>query len=104
MLDFSISHDRPKCFMPGCDKAGYPCFINSEKASEYLCAAHQIVRGFCSCCGNFSAGQDGFDFVHPGLCDICHDQIKSEVDDIGDEDFEDENFDNFIFVIIWQKK
>lgn len=36
---------------------------------------------FCLSCGMFCAGLESFDFVHPGYCDNCWDEIRTENDD-----------------------
>lgn len=33
---------------------------------------------FCFGCGEFCAGITSFDFIHPGYCDNCWDEIQSE--------------------------
>lgn len=58
---------------------------------------------FCLSCGMFCSGLESFDFIHPGYCDNCWDEIESDdwgvggydSDDIGDwpqdeDDSEDE--------------
>lgn len=32
---------------------------------------------FCLCCGQFCAGLESFDFIHPGYCDTCWDGVES---------------------------
>ena len=39
-------------------------------------------KGGCYCvsCGEFWGGIESFDFIHPGICDHCHDQIRADMD------------------------
>ena len=41
------------------------------------CADHAVENGFCCGCGIFCAGIESFDFIHPGLCDNCYDEVKA---------------------------
>jgi hypothetical protein len=64
--------------------------IPDERPHEYLCTEHAVEQGYCAYCGDFAAGTNGFDYIHPGACDKCHDEISSEIDDLdelGSEDF-----------------
>jgi len=48
----------------------------------YLCPDCLRKDGnFCFCCGMFSSGLQSFDFIHPGYCDTCWDEIENEVED-----------------------
>jgi hypothetical protein len=63
---------------------------------------------FCLGCGEFCAGMTSFDFIHPGFCDNCWDEIESDdwdadeydADDIDawpqddDDDYDEEDFRN----------
>lgn len=59
-----------------------------QKPDDVLCGKCASLW-YCLSCGNFSAGCEGFDFLHPGLCDNCrHDPDLSdydEEDDYGDD-------------------
>lgn len=82
--------ERPRCKHPGCHKAGFPCLlVPGQRPHEYLCTEHAIEQGYCAYCGDFAAGTSGFDFVHPGTCDACNGEIKSEVDDLEETDLDD---------------
>lgn len=66
-----------KCSLPD----AIPCFLITSKNNEpdeYLCSSCAEKEGYCSLCGWFSAGLDGFDFLHPGLCNNCHEQIYDD--------------------------
>lgn len=48
---------------------------------------------YCLSCGCFCSGIESFDFIHPGYCDNCWDEIEAETwrdddeydsDDVGD--------------------
>lgn len=41
---------------------------------------------FCVSCGQFCAGLQGFEFIHPGYCDNCWDEIESDCGDWEDEE------------------
>lgn len=55
---------------------------------------------FCLRCGEFCSGLESFDFIHPGYCDNCWDEIRAQNDDwecdeeeynpFADDDSEDE--------------
>ncbi len=51
--------------------------------------------GFCFGCGHYCSGMASFDFVHPGYCDNCWDEIQSaeswDDDDANDWDPEYED-------------
>jgi len=68
----------------GCYLPEPPRFTGSERAmverapDERLCPTCAADAGYCCSCGDFWAGISSFDFVHPGLCDHCHDQIQQD--------------------------
>ncbi len=53
----------------------------------YYCADHAADHGFCFSCGLFCAGIESFDFIHPGLCDNCFDEIRAN-EAVYDEEME----------------
>ena len=53
----------------------------------YYCGDHAEDNGFCVGCGTFSAGLESFDFIHPGLCDNCYDEVKSDEVETTAEDY-----------------
>jgi len=44
---------------------------------------------FCLCCGYFCSGIESFDFVHPGYCDNCIEEME---DDDWDDEYEDSDY------------
>lgn len=72
------------CFLPDYDN------LNDDdgKPDYYYCGKH-ASRFFCRICGQFWAGIESFDFMHPGLCDNCYDQIAHDFDDGDDHSDED---------------
>lgn len=78
------------CEHPGCTRPGFECrnfaVDDAEFPPEYYCGEHAPEHGYCAMCGDFVAGTNGFDFLHIGLCDHCHDEVINE-------QFDDEDFD-----------
>jgi hypothetical protein len=83
-----------------CEKCGYTdslkCYIDmpwgdpEPEPDEILCGKHAAEAGYCCCCGMFCAGLDSFEFRHPGYCDNCYDEVRSNFDDDDDdEDWDD---------------
>lgn len=48
---------------------------------------------FCLSCGMFCAGMTNFDFIHPGYCDTCWDEIEVADWDNDDEEYPDGSLD-----------
>lgn len=73
------------CEHEGCESTDTIRCINlyhPDDPENWYCPEHAAEEGFCSCCGIFSAGIESFDFIHPGLCDNCYDQIEADnIDD-----------------------
>jgi hypothetical protein len=69
--------------------------------SEWLCGTHAAGAGYCYVCGRFSAGEDGFDHLHPGLCDECHVEVRADAGEDEEEDgfcesqWDDDGADDF---------
>ena len=62
----------PCCAEAGCTAPGDPCYLPSEDApTAHYCPAHAAANGFCWRCGQFGAGLETFEFLHPGTCDNC---------------------------------
>lgn len=60
---------------------------------ERLCPVCLKEDGsYCLVCGQYCSGIESFDFIHPGYCDNCWDEIRSDCDDEDDEFEEDENY------------
>ena len=85
------------------------CEFPSDGSTIDLCPQCLKDDGsFCLSCGQFCSGMSSFDFIHPGYCDSCWDEIEEmdeedydyslTDDDGGDWDhydpFEDEEFPN----------
>lgn len=68
----------------GSKHANYYWLPDSDPAKdppdEVLCPDHAKLW-YCLGCGNFCAGQNSFDFVHPGYCDNCAHEIQEGEDD-----------------------
>jgi len=82
-----------RCYLPDND-------FDSEP-DEYYCAKHAQENGYCIGCGIFCAGINSFDFIHPGWCDNCYDQINDDFDDEDDlyeggrmDDYDDDDDSN----------
>ena len=65
-----------------CDRCGAAAIsVRCDEGLEgWLCPEHAADEGYCAMCGEFSAGQDGFDWHHPGLCDNCNDEFEADTD------------------------
>jgi hypothetical protein len=77
-----------------CVNAGIPCYFtwSNDVPDGWYCADHAYTNGFCAGCGLFNAGFESFDFSEDGMCESCHEQIESELDDY-EPDFEDDGYD-----------
>jgi hypothetical protein len=50
----------------------------TDREQIHLCPDCLKADGsFCLGCGEFCAGMTSFDFIHPGFCDSCWDEIQS---------------------------
>jgi hypothetical protein len=59
-----------------------------DGAEIQLCSdCFQKDGSFCKSCGCFCSGIESFDFIHPGYCDNCIDEMEQD-DFWGDEDNE----------------
>lgn len=83
------------CKHPGCDATGFECCVltgtDDDPPVEYYCTDHAMQHGFCTVCGVFSAGMETFEFIHPGVCDTCDDELRAEndeLDEIADVDLD----------------
>jgi hypothetical protein len=83
-----------------CEVCGYDdsikCYLDppheNEQPNQILCGEHAAKEGYCCCCGLFCAGMTSFDFTHPGYCDNCYDEVRSNEDD----DEEDRGFFDYL--------
>ncbi len=55
-----------------------------DPPDDVLCAEHAALW-YCLGCGNFSAGTEGFDFLHRGYCDNCSFTIRAEEEALEDD-------------------
>jgi hypothetical protein len=85
-----------KCGEAGCNEDGIACYLPFDNQNpdpylpfEYLCAEHMVKHGYCLGCGWLSAGMDGFDVLHPGLCDNCKDDGDWDDERIDEDTFDD---------------
>lgn len=74
------AHDVQPCEHPDCAEDGIPCFLypDLDTPHEWFCPTHAAENGYCASCGIFSSGIESFDFLHPGYCDNCWDEIEAE--------------------------
>lgn len=82
MEDGCWKRDTVSCFLPD-----YESQSVDGKPDYYYCSKH-AGRFFCRICGQFWAGIESFDFLHPGYCDNCDDQIQHDFDDGEDDDYD----------------
>jgi len=96
-LVMTIKYRLHICQHDGCWKRdAVPCFLpdydepegDDGKPSYYYCFKHAPQEGFCYICRQFWAGIESFDFIHPGLCDNCNEQIEHDFDDGDDDDYD----------------
>jgi hypothetical protein len=93
-LPIHLERIRGQCEHPSCKASGNPCFYSDEheEPDAYFCQEHLAEHCFCKRCAQFCGAEEGFHFVHPGLCDSC--AWYSPEDDLiwagFDEDEEDE--------------
>lgn len=93
VIAFKMAHGY--CTTPGCWRGGkydhevtqcfYPDNYNWDEPDEILCYDHIAHSGFCMGCGQFWGGIESFDIWHPGWCDNCWDEIRSNDDDYYDD-------------------
>ena len=74
-----------RCLFHRCEKCGadaIPVHVEGCEGEDtgWLCPEHAADEGYCAMCGEFSAGQDGFDIWHQGLCDNCNDEFEADTD------------------------
>jgi hypothetical protein len=53
---------------------------------ERLCCDCAPMLGYCRSCGEFWGGVESFEFLHPGLCDHCYDEIRQDMYEFEPED------------------
>ncbi len=72
-------HPATPCYLPEPPRFRFKGQTPVErKPDEVLCSEHAARNGYCRSCGDFWGGIESFEFIHRGLCDHCHDQIKSD--------------------------
>lgn len=94
------AHFTQPCQHEGCTNTDTtPCYINwiDEEPEGYYCDEHIAEEGFCQMCGLFAAGTEHFDFIHPGYCDACWDQLKSESEFDDYDEYEEEDADFYSY-------
>jgi hypothetical protein len=100
--EFAVKKHLKRCSYPGCWKRGSECYLPDnydwDRPSEYMCDDHKGLF-YCLSCGQFWAGIESFDFIHPGYCDNCWDEIRYDYDDDYDDvrDYDDEVYDDWGF-------
>lgn len=60
--------------------------LRERKPDDVLCYECAPKLGYCYSCGDFFGGISSFEFLHPGICDNCEDERRSDMDDYPDED------------------
>lgn len=84
------------CQEEGCRERAIQCTLlcvghDGKDEIEWLCPEHAAKAGFCSGCGTFAAGTEGFDFGRPaGMCDNCREELRH---DMGEDDSDEEDFE-----------
>lgn len=74
-----------RCQHEGCQEAGLSCRIVIDEGDlpwEFYCPAHAAEHGYCAACGEFWAGIDSFEFLHPGFCNQCADHVLDDDDEV----------------------
>lgn len=68
------------------------CYLPiQEGVHERLCPVCLKEDGsYCLVCGQYCSGMESFDFIHPGYCDNCYDEITSDDDWDDEENLEDD--------------
>jgi hypothetical protein len=61
-----------------CNQPAIKCTIEDDLQPEYFCIQHARENGYCFVCGYFSEGSEGFDIIHPGICNNCFELMISE--------------------------
>ena len=82
--------DVIECYLPDyeVDEEG---FRTNDEPDYYYCWEHADTHGFCKMCGEFWAGIESFEFIHPGFCDNCDDEMERDFDrGFDDEDYFDD--------------
>lgn len=93
------------CSECGKDTDGLMTCMFADGEEIHLCPDCLKADGsFCLSCGHFCAGMTNFDFVHPGYCDNCWDEIRAEnhdwecdeeeYDPFQDDDYDEQDFRN----------
>lgn len=80
-----MSKNSKRCWQPGCHIKGIKCVIlgalideDEEDQMQRYCSEHAAENGYCYSCGIFCSGIESFDFgKHPGLCDNCADEVRT---------------------------
>lgn len=90
---------RLKCQQCGEDNAT-ACYLpepysRDRMPDEMLCAVHAGRAGYCRSCGDFWGGIESFEFLHPGLCDNCDDQIRADFGTDDREHYEEEYWEAY---------
>ena len=100
----SLKHKFHFCSEPNCWKHGedvIECYLPNYEVDEegfrtnsepdyYYCWDHADKNGFCKMCGEFWAGIESFEFIHPGFCDNCDDEMERDFNrGFDDEDYFD---------------
>jgi hypothetical protein len=82
-----------RCQHEGCNQAGFECrnfcVDEEEFPPEFYCGEHAFDHGFCNGCGDFNAGIESFEFLHPGLCDNCYSELRDDDADMEQDEYEE---------------
>ena len=70
---------RINCYLPVYDEA------DPQLCVARLCADCCRKQGFCRFCGEFAGGIESFEFWHPGICDYCDHQMRTEMENYPDD-------------------
>lgn len=80
------------CEEPGCQNEAMECVLydydEDKEISSWYCTEHAHKNGFCWYCGHFWAGCEQFDFDPSGLCPNCKWEVKNDLGEYDDEEYE----------------
>lgn len=88
----------PPCQERGCERDPIECrvidLLTGEPALvEHYCPDHAERHGYCRMCGDFSAGDEGYEFLHPGRCRECEEEVRQEQREWDDPEDDDDWLD-----------
>lgn len=64
------------CYVPTFYLTGDPAMPAAIEPDAWYCGAHAPIHGFCSSCGEYHGGEEGFE--NSSLCDMCASEQEYE--------------------------